>query len=110
MHWGMEFAGYGGQKGYPRLFLGAVPVVYGWSTLALDPTSALIAQWIGFTGLWWADLKASNAGWSKCLITTVGVNQTNEICLLSTEVVLSISLLSLHSSWYLVSDTISDTC
>lgn len=80
LHWGMEFAGYGGQKGYPRLFLGAVPVVYGWSTLALDPTSALIAQWIGFTGLWWADLKASNAGWSKCLITTVSVNQTNEIC------------------------------
>lgn len=63
LHWGFEFAGYGGQRGYPRLFLGAIPVVYGWSTLALDPINALIAQWIGFTGLWYADLKATNAGW-----------------------------------------------
>ena len=67
LHWGMEFSGFGGQKGYSRLFLGAVPVVYGWSTLALDPTQALIAQWVGFTGLWWADLKATNAGWGKYL-------------------------------------------
>ena len=61
----MEFAGYGGHKGYTRLFLGAAPVLYAWPTLMLAPTSALIAQWIGFTGLWWADLKATNAGWSK---------------------------------------------
>lgn len=61
----MEFSGYGGHKGYSRLFLGAAPVLYAWPTLALDPTSALIAQWLGFTGLWWADLKATNAGWSK---------------------------------------------
>ncbi|KLO14896.1 hypothetical protein SCHPADRAFT_902885 [Schizopora paradoxa] len=64
LHWGMEFAGYGGHKGYTRLFLGAVPVLYAWPTLMLAPTSALIAQWIGFTGLWWADLQATNAGWT----------------------------------------------
>ncbi|EKM55206.1 uncharacterized protein PHACADRAFT_143265 [Phanerochaete carnosa HHB-10118-sp] len=64
LHWGFEFAGYGGQKGYSRLFLGAAPVAYGWSTLALDPMSALIAQWVGFTGLWYADLKATGAGWT----------------------------------------------
>ena len=61
----MEFAGYNGQKGYPRLLRGVAPVLAGWSTLALDPTMALIGQWAAFTGLWWADLKAANAGWSE---------------------------------------------
>ena len=65
LHWGFEFAGYGGQKGYSRLLLGAAPVVYGWGTLALDPLSALIAQWAGFTGLWYADLRVTGAGWSE---------------------------------------------
>ncbi|PSR75380.1 hypothetical protein PHLCEN_2v9138 [Hermanssonia centrifuga] len=64
LHWGFEFAGYGGNKGYPRLLLGAAPVVYGWSTLALDPINALIAQWVGFTALWFADMKASGQGWT----------------------------------------------
>ena len=50
---------------YSRLLLGAAPVVYGWSTLALDPIGALIAQWIGFTSMWWADLRATGLGWSK---------------------------------------------
>lgn len=60
----MEFSALGGQKGYKRLALGAAPVLYAWPTLLLDPTLALIAQWVGFTGLWWADMKATNAGWS----------------------------------------------
>jgi len=64
LHWGMEFSGFGGHQGYKRLALGAVPVLYAWPTLMLDPTGALIAQWVGFTGLWWADMKATNAGWT----------------------------------------------
>jgi hypothetical protein len=68
LHWGFEFAGYGGTKGYSRLMLGAAPVVWGWSTLALDPMNALIAQWLGFTGLWWADMRATNAGWGEYLL------------------------------------------
>ncbi|KAF7337874.1 hypothetical protein MVEN_02010400 [Mycena venus] len=64
LHWGMEFAGLGGYKGYRRLALGAAPVLYAWPTLALDPTMALAAQWAGFTALWWADLKATSAGWT----------------------------------------------
>jgi hypothetical protein len=59
----MEFAGLGGHKGYSRLALGAAPVIYAWPTLALEPTMALIVQWVGFTGLWYADLKATSAGW-----------------------------------------------
>jgi len=64
LHWGMEFAGLGGHKGYSRLALGAAPVIYAWPTLALDPTMALIVQWVGFTGLWYADLRATVAGWT----------------------------------------------
>jgi hypothetical protein len=64
LHWGMEFAGLGGHKGYSRLALGAAPVIYAWPTLALDPTMALIVQWVGFTSLWYADLRATGAGWS----------------------------------------------
>ncbi|KAI8982903.1 hypothetical protein BD414DRAFT_537912 [Trametes punicea] len=64
LHWGFEFSGYGGNKYYPRLLLGAAPVVFGWSTLALEPIHALIAQWVGFTAMWWADLRATGAGWT----------------------------------------------
>ena len=111
LHWGMEFAGYGGQKGYPRLFLGAAPVVYGWSTLALDPTAALIAQWVGFTGLWWADLKATNAGWGKSrMIKILELVVFTKHTLVSPEVVFSISLLPLHTCWYLVSDIRFQAC
>jgi hypothetical protein len=65
LHWGMEFAGYGGHKGTKRLLLGAAPVLVGWSTLALDPGLALVTQWVGFTGLWYADMKVTSAGWSE---------------------------------------------
>lgn len=64
LHWGMEFAGFGGHQGYKRLALGVAPVLLAWPTLALDPASALITQWLGFTGLWYADLKATGAGWT----------------------------------------------
>lgn len=64
LHWGMEFAGYGGHKGYTRLMLGTMPMVLGWSTLALPPMEALIAQWATFTGVWWMDLRATMAGWT----------------------------------------------
>ncbi|KAK7038220.1 hypothetical protein R3P38DRAFT_2515979 [Favolaschia claudopus] len=64
LHWGMEFSGLGGHQGYRRLALGAAPVLVAWPTLALDPTMALASQWAAFTALWWADLKATSAGWT----------------------------------------------
>ena len=67
LHWGMEFSGYGGHKGYQRLMLGATPILIGWPTLAMGPTSALLVQWLGFTGLWYADVKATAHGWSKII-------------------------------------------
>ncbi|KAF7779000.1 hypothetical protein Agabi119p4_3345 [Agaricus bisporus var. burnettii] len=65
LHWGMEMAAYGGQKGYTRLALGTAPMLLAWSTLGgMQPTMALVVQWVGFTGLWYADSKATMAGWT----------------------------------------------
>ena len=67
LHWGMEFSGYGGHKGYQRLVLGAAPLLVAWPTLAMGPTTALIVQWLGFTGLWYADVKATAHGWGMTI-------------------------------------------
>lgn len=67
LHWGMEFSGYGGHKGYQRLMLGASPILLAWPTLAMGPTTALMVQWLGFTGLWYADVRATAHGWSKII-------------------------------------------
>jgi len=64
IHWGMEFSGLGGYQGYPRLFLGITPAVVAWSTITLQPTFALLWQWLGFTALWYADNKVTSAGWT----------------------------------------------
>ncbi|KAJ7572920.1 hypothetical protein C8J56DRAFT_1017791 [Mycena floridula] len=64
IHWGFEFAGYGGQKGAQRLMLGAAPLFLAWPTLALQPVTALVVQWFAFTGLWAADAKATSWGWT----------------------------------------------
>nr|GAT51719.1 predicted protein [Mycena chlorophos] len=64
LHWGMEFAEFGGRKGWRRLALGAAPILVAWPTLAFDPTLALCGQWAAFTALWYADLKATGAGWA----------------------------------------------
>ncbi|KAF4614617.1 hypothetical protein D9613_002606 [Agrocybe pediades] len=64
LHWGMEFAGYGGHKGFSRLFLGVAPMLVAWPTLGMQPMVALAVQWAGFTGLWYADSKATMAGWT----------------------------------------------
>ncbi|KGB76362.1 hypothetical protein I307_00473 [Cryptococcus deuterogattii 99/473] len=64
IHWGMEFAKLGGEKGALRLALGAAPVLFAWPTTFLSHGVALAAQWCGFTALWAADQRASSAGWT----------------------------------------------
>jgi hypothetical protein len=51
LHWGMEFASYGGYKGYSRLVLGVAPLLCAWPTLWMEPQLALVAQWFLFTTL-----------------------------------------------------------
>lgn len=64
LHWGMEIAGYGGYKGYRRLCLGVAPAIVAWSTITLQPTTALLCQWLGFVGLWYSDNRATAWGWT----------------------------------------------
>lgn len=65
IHWGMEFSKLGGEHGYRRLALGVIPVLYAWPTTFLPHGFALIAQWLGFTGTWMLDQRASAKGWSE---------------------------------------------
>ncbi|GAW02972.1 mnn4-regulates the mannosylphosphorylation [Lentinula edodes] len=57
LHWGMEFASPlpTQSQSIRRLLLGAAPLFLAWPTLGLQPMTALVVQWVGFTGLWWAD-------------------------------------------------------
>jgi len=65
MHWGLEFAKYGGEQGNKRLALGVLPLAVAWPTLYLaDPAVALIAQWGGFLVSWVSDRWATGQGWS----------------------------------------------
>ncbi|KAJ3858438.1 hypothetical protein EV359DRAFT_52216 [Lentinula novae-zelandiae] len=66
LHWGMEFASPRPTQSQSirRLLLGAAPLFFAWPTLALQPTTALLVQWVGFTGLWWADATVCGMGWT----------------------------------------------
>ncbi|WVN86216.1 uncharacterized protein L203_101377 [Cryptococcus depauperatus CBS 7841] len=70
IHWGMEFSKLGGEKGYKRLALGVVPLLFAWPTTFLSHGVALAAQWVGFTGMWAADQRASSAGWTTAWYST----------------------------------------
>ena len=100
LHWGMEFAGFGGFKGYPRLFLGVSPAIVAWSTITLQPTSALLCQWLGFTALWYADNRATTAGWGELFRLTFAFSPELTYSV-STEMVFSIPLLLVYSRWHL---------
>jgi hypothetical protein len=41
LHWGMEFAKFGGQVGYERLIVGVVPVLVAWPTTFISHGVAL---------------------------------------------------------------------
>lgn len=64
LHWGFEMAAYGGYKGYARLALGTAPMLVAWTSLGMQPMTALVVQWMAFTGLWYADSRVTMAGWT----------------------------------------------
>jgi hypothetical protein len=64
IHWGFEFAKYGGAVGNRRFFLGVVPIFLGWPSLALAPEMALVTQFGAYVVTWFIDLKATTAGWA----------------------------------------------
>jgi len=64
IHWGLEWAGYGGYHGFPRYMIGVVAPAVAWPTILLPPTSALIAQFFAFNFLYYADTRATRRGWA----------------------------------------------
>ncbi|KAF2400951.1 hypothetical protein EJ06DRAFT_548845 [Trichodelitschia bisporula] len=64
IHWGLEFAGYGGHQGYRRYAIGVVAPAIAWPTIFLPTEYALITQFIGFTGLYYVDALTGRKGWA----------------------------------------------
>ncbi|GAA5823917.1 hypothetical protein JCM3770_000339 [Rhodotorula araucariae] len=64
VHWGFEWAKYGGIQGNRRYLLGVVPVLAGWGSLLIPGQMALVTQWGAFFAQWYADQQATSKGWT----------------------------------------------
>ncbi|CAL5874731.1 uncharacterized protein PFLUO_LOCUS9032 [Penicillium psychrofluorescens] len=62
IHWGLEWAGYGGKYGYRRYAAGVLAPAVAWPTLLLPVEYALISQFLAFTFLYYNDARAAAAG------------------------------------------------
>lgn len=64
IHWGLEFAGYGGYQSYRRYAIGVAAPLVACSTLLMPIEYALISQFLGFMGLYYVDTLACKNGWT----------------------------------------------
>jgi len=64
IHWGLEWAKYGGAQGYRRYAIGVVCPAVAWPTLFFPIEYALISQFIAFTFLYYADARTVVRGWT----------------------------------------------
>ncbi|KAF2089383.1 hypothetical protein K490DRAFT_37196 [Saccharata proteae CBS 121410] len=64
IHWGLEFAGYGGYQGYRRYAIGVVAPAVAWPTILLPVEYALVTQFLAFNFLYYADSRATVRGWT----------------------------------------------
>ncbi|KAI7156164.1 hypothetical protein KC349_g6452 [Hortaea werneckii] len=64
IHWGLEWAGFGGYKGYSRYQIGVVSTALAWPTILLPAEYALISQFLIFNFLYYTDSRASKRGWA----------------------------------------------
>ncbi|KAJ5679342.1 hypothetical protein N7462_007586 [Penicillium macrosclerotiorum] len=62
VHWGLEWAGYGGKFGYRRYAAGVIAPAVAWPTLMLPTEYALISQFLAFTFLYYNDARAAATG------------------------------------------------
>ncbi|MCJ1443660.1 MAG: hypothetical protein MMC23_004160 [Stictis urceolatum] len=62
IHWGLEWAKYGGELGYSRYMVGVVAPAIAWPTILLPVEYALIAQFLAFNYLYFVDARASARG------------------------------------------------
>jgi hypothetical protein len=70
IHWGLEWAGFGGRQGYQRYAIGIVATAVAWPTLLLSAEVGLIAQFLAFTFLYYTDARASVRGWAPSWYST----------------------------------------
>ncbi|PSN61044.1 hypothetical protein BS50DRAFT_163366 [Corynespora cassiicola Philippines] len=64
IHWGLEWAGYGGYQGYRRYAIGVMAPAVAWPTVLMPVEYALISQFCAFTLLYYADTRATYKGWT----------------------------------------------
>ena len=62
IHWGMEWAGYGGKYGWRRYAPGVIAPAIAWPTLLFPVEYALITQFMTFNFLYYNDARASVTG------------------------------------------------
>ncbi|MCJ1376560.1 hypothetical protein MMC20_007803 [Loxospora ochrophaea] len=70
IHWGLEFAKYGGVHGYRRYAIGVVAPAVAWPTTLLPIEYALISQFLAFNFLYFADARATVRGWAPAWYST----------------------------------------
>jgi hypothetical protein len=63
IHWGLEYAGYGGHQSYRRYMIGVAAPAIAWPTTFMPIEYALITQFLAFTGLYFTDARAAAKGW-----------------------------------------------
>ena len=63
IHWGMEYAGYGGYHSYRRYMIGVIAPAVAWPTIFMPVEYALITQFVAFNFLYFADARATVRGW-----------------------------------------------
>ena len=64
IHWGLEWAGYGGYQGYKRYAIGVAAPAVAWPTMLMPVEYALISQFLAFNFLYYADTRATRRGWT----------------------------------------------
>ncbi|KAH8670317.1 hypothetical protein BGZ60DRAFT_469659 [Tricladium varicosporioides] len=63
IHWGLEYAGYGGHHSYRRYMYGVIAPAIAWPTIFMPVEYALITQFLTFNFLYFADARATVRGW-----------------------------------------------
>ena len=64
IHWGLEWAQYGGTQGYPRYMIGVISTAVAWPTILLPVEYALITQFLAINFLYYTDVRAKTRGWA----------------------------------------------
>ncbi|KAF4555009.1 Hypothetical protein D9617_3g020780 [Elsinoe fawcettii] len=64
IHWGLEWAKYGGEQGYSRYMIGVLAPAVAWPSILFPVETALIAQFLAFNFLYYTDSRATKRGWA----------------------------------------------